>query len=78
MCPGHWCVETFGGWGSDTSSRMTKKLAILSSHLWPEVLSCHLGLTLMCQYARALLARSKLWEVEVYVIRLLLHALLMC
>ena len=56
-----------------TSSRMAKKLAI---HLWPQVLSCHLGITWMYQNARALLARSKLCEVEVYGITLLLHALL--
>ena len=59
-----------------TSSRMAKKLAIQSSHLWPEVLSCHLDITWMYQNARALLARSKLWEVEVYGITLLLYALL--
>ena len=57
-------VEVFGGWGSEAQealSRVAKELAIRTSHFWPELLAsiyCRLGITLMCQNARALLGRT--------------------
>ena len=52
-------VEVFGGWESEAQeafSRVAKKLAIRTTRFWPELLVsiyCHLGITLMCQNARA-------------------------
>ena len=63
-------VEVFGGWGNEAQealSRVAKKLAIRTSCFWPEVLAsmyCRLGITLMCQNARALLGRRSTSEVD--------------